>query len=305
MADEAALERHRTAVRVRLRAASMTRPGPGSVSWQINREIVVVAAWGRAILLQLAHPLVAAGVDAHSGFRASLPASLARLRSTVGAMLSLTFGGDDDAIATAARINRIHDHVFGHLEQAAGAFPAGATYSAHDADLLCWVHTTLLDSMPRVYEQLVGPLTPEQRDRYCAESAVMEPLLDIPSGLLPRSAAAVDAHMRDVLAGGRLTVTDGSRAMGRAVLFPPRWRCFWPAFRPVQLLSIGLLPEPIRHAYGFAWTRSDARALARWTMALRMLHRVMPAVVTTWPSSRRRGGAAPGSSASAETVTHA
>ena len=283
----------------------MTRPGPGSVSWQINREIVVVAAWGRAILLQLAHPLVAAGVDAHSGFRDSLPASLARLRATVGAMLSLTFGGEDDAITTAARINRIHDRVFGHLDAAAGPFPAGATYSAHDADLLCWVHTTLLDSMPRVYEQLVAPLAPEQRDRYCAESAVMEPLLDIPPGLLPRSAAAVDEHIRDALASGRLTVTDGSRAVGRAVLFPPRWRLLWPAFRPVQLLTIGLLPDPIRRAYGFTWTRRDARSLARWTMALRMLHRVMPAVVTAWPSSRRRGGAAPGSSASPETVTHA
>src|SRR5690606_16196786 len=142
-----------------------------------------------------------------------------------------------EAITTAARINRIHDHVFGHLDETAGPFPAGATYSAHDADLLSWVHTTLLDSMPRVYEQLVGPLASEQRDRYCAESAVMEPLLDIPSGMLPRSAAAVDAHIGDVLASGRLTVTDGSRAIGRAVLFPPRWRLFWPAFRPVQLLT--------------------------------------------------------------------
>lgn len=303
MAADPAFERHRTAVRARLRAAAVARPGPGSISWQINREIVVVAGWGRAILLQLAHPLVAAGVDAHSGFRASLPASLARLRSTVGAMLSLTFGGEDEAIATAARINRIHDRVAGRLDDAAGVFPAGATYSAHDAHLLRWVHATLLDSIPLAYEQFVGPLTPEQRDRYCAESAVMEPLLDIPAGLLPRNTTALEAYMRE--AREMLTVTDGSRAMSQSVLFPRGWRLAWPAFRPVQLLTIGLLPDALRRAYGFTWTRRDARALARWTTTLRMLHRATPSIVAEWPSARGHARATPGSSASPETVTPA
>jgi uncharacterized protein (DUF2236 family) len=280
------LERHRAEARERLRAAGLTRSGPGSVSWTINREIVVVAGWGRAILLQLAHPLVAAGVEEHSRFRGSMTAGFGRFRSTIGAMLSLTFGDEEDALSTAAGINAIHDRVCGRLEVPAGVFPAGATYSAHHAELLRWVHATLIDSILLTYQLLVRPLAPEERDRYCAEAAVMEPLLDIPAGLLPRDATELDRYMRDMLGSGRIAITPGSRALARAVLFPPRWRLLWPAFRPVQLITIGLLPAAVRDAYGFEWTRRDPRALARWTTGVRLLRRLMPPCAREWPTSR-------------------
>lgn len=288
MTHSSSMERHRAEIRQRLRHAQAARPGPESVGWKVNREVIVVAGWGRAILLQLAHPLVGAGVHEHSRFRGSLWASVVRLRSTIGAMLSLTFGDDEDAISAAAGINAIHDRVSGRLPAAAGAFNTGERYSAHDAELLRWVHATLLDSILRTYELLVGPLTVEERDRYCAESAVMEPLLDIPAGLLPRTIAELDAYMSEMLGSDRIAVTGTSRALARAALFPPRWRLFWPAFRPVQLITIGLLPADIRRAYGFAWTAREARAMARWTTALRWLRRLMPSVLLEWPSSRKR-----------------
>jgi uncharacterized protein (DUF2236 family) len=40
--------------------------GPGSVSWQVNRESAVFLAAGRAALLQLAHPWVASALAQHS-----------------------------------------------------------------------------------------------------------------------------------------------------------------------------------------------------------------------------------------------
>jgi uncharacterized protein (DUF2236 family) len=283
-----ALERHRAEIRERLRTASVIRSGPASISWKVNREIIVIAGWGRAILLQLAHPLVAAGVDDHSSFRGSLTSSFSRLRSTVGAMLSLTFGDEDEAISAAAAINVIHDRVSGRLRSPAGVFPAGERYSAHHAELLRWVHATLLDSIPLTYELLVGPLTPDERQRYCAEAAVMEPLLDIPAGLLPRTTVDLDVYMRNILGSGRIAVTDSSRALARAILFPPRWQLLWPMFRPVQLITIGLLPPAVREAYGFEWSQHEARALGRWITSLRMLRRVLPAFAREWPSSRRR-----------------
>jgi len=285
-----AFERHRDETRERLRATGMTRSGPGSLSWTINREIIVIAGWGRAILLQLAHPLVAAGIDAHSSFRGSLTSSVRRLWSTIGAMLSLTFGDDEEAIAVAARINVIHDRVSGHLDAPAGVFPAGERYSAHQAELLRWVHATLLDSIPRTYELLIGPLTLAQRDRYCMEAAVMEPLLDIPAGLLPRNTTDLDTYMADILGSGRIAITPRGRALAHAVLFPPRWRLLWPAFRPAQLITIGLLPVAVRDAYGFEWTAREARALSRWTTALKWLRRMTPAFFREWPASRKRTG---------------
>ena len=288
MAVNAAFERHRAEARERLCAARLSRPGPESVSWRINREIVVIAGWGRAILLQLAHPLVAAGVDDHSGFRGCPMARIGRLRSTIGAMLSLTFGDDEEAVSAAARINVIHDRVFGRLPAEAGMFPAGARYSAHDAELLRWVHATLLDSNLLTYERLVGPLTPEERQRYCAEAAVLEPLLDIPAGLLPANTTELGVYLRNTLAGGTIAITDRARALARAALFPRRWWLLWPLFRPVQLMTIGLLPDVVRRAYGFPWTEREARALARWTVALKWLCRRMPAALRAWPSSRNR-----------------
>ena len=288
-----ALERHRVQARERLRAANLTRPGAGSVSWKVNRERLVIAGWGRAILLQLAHPLVAAGIDEHSSFRGSLKSSLGRLRSTVAAMLSLTFGDEEEAIATAARINVIHDRVSGRLRCPAGPFSNEQAYSAHDAELLRWVHATLLDSIPLTYELLVGPLTQEERDRYCSEAAVMEPLLDIPAGLLPRNATELDAQMRDMFGDARVAIAPGTRALARAVLFPPRWRLLWPLFRPVQLITIGLLPTGVREAFGFEWSEHDGRALARWTTALKLLRRLTPVSLREWPSPRQRSTVEP------------
>ena len=282
-----ALEGHRAAVRARLLAAGAVRPGPGSVSWTINREVLVVAGWGRAILLQLAHPLVGAGVADHTAFRGTLSSGVKRLTSTVGAMLALGFGTDDDAIGAAAGINAIHDRVSGQLGERAGAFDAGARYSAHDPELLRWVHATLLDSMPMAYELLVGPLTAQERNQYCAEAAVMEPLLGIPAGLLPRDSTHVDAYVRGMVDDRRLEVSQRSRRLARAILFPPGWRLLWPAFRPWQLMTIGTLPPAIRDAYGFTWTAGDARALARWAAALRLLRRACPAFLREWPAARR------------------
>ncbi len=280
------LSEHIAATRERLRASGLTRPGPGSVCFKVNREIVVVAGWGRAVLLQLAHPLVAAAVDTHSSVRSTPLARAGRARSTVQAMLALTFGGDEQAIAAAAHINTVHDRIRGTLDRAAGVYAAGETYSAHDAELLRWVHATLLDSILRAYERLVGPLTAEERRHYCVEATVMEPLLGIPAGLLPRDAQALEATIGESFGSGRIVVTDRARALARALLFPPQWRLAWPVFRPIQLLTIGDLPAPVRDAYGFPWGDPEARALARWTAALTRLRGLAPAALREWPAAR-------------------
>lgn len=262
------------AVRARLLRSELKRPGPESVFWKIHREGIVAAGWGRAILLQLAHPAVAVGVRDHSSFRGSLRASLRRARSTVSAMLAISFDDDDAMIAAAARIHAIHDRV------------RGEGYSAHDPELQRWVHATLLESTPLFYELLVGPLTPHEQDRYCAEAAIMEPLMGIPAGWLPRDTAQRDTYMRE-MAGGLLVVTDTSRALARAMLSPPRGALCWPAFRALRLLTLGTLPPSIRQDYGFPWNPREARAFARWVAVLRTARRLIPPVAREWPMARR------------------
>ena len=291
------LERHRAAVRARLLQSDHVRPGPDSVTWKVNREVVMVAAWSRAILLQLAHPAVAAGVHDHSSFRGSVLSRFRRLRSTVSAMLSLTFGNTEQMITAAARINTIHDRVRGRVPPSlelrrTSREGADETYSAHDPDLQRWVHATLLESIPLTYELVVGPLTLHERDLYCSEAAIMEPLLGMPGGWLPRDSAQLDAYMREMLTGGNIIVTDTSRAIARTLLYPPHWYVAWPAFRGLQLLTIGSLPPSIRRAYGFEWRARDARAFARWTALFRTSLRFLPPLIREWPMARARSSPA-------------
>lgn len=275
----ASLDRHRVDVRERLERSGLRRPEPGSISWTVNREVIVIAGWGRAILLLLAHPSIAAGVDEHSSFRLSLLTRARRLRSTVAAMQALTFGSTEAAIDAAAAINTIHDRVNGRA--------GGASYSAHDPHLLRWVHASLVESILLTYERLVGPLTTDERDEYCAEATIMEPLLGLPAGWLPRDSASLASYMRGIHESGALMVNDTSRRLARAVLFPSQWRVAWPVFRTLQSLTLGTLPPGIRAAYGFAWHARDERSLERWVRLLQSLRRRLPAFAREWPVARR------------------
>lgn len=262
------------------------RPGPGSASWTINAERIVVLAWPRAILLQFAHPLVAAGVAAHSTFRTHPFSPLARLHGTVRAMLDLTFGEDAAAEAAAARINRIHDRVHGQLAERVGRYPAGMPYSAHDPALLAWVQITLLESMPLAFEHLVGPLAAGVKDAYCTEARDAAAMLGIPADMLPGSYADVQAEVAARLEDGTLVVGPEARSLARDILNPRMGPIAWPGSRQVSRFTTGLLPPALREAYGLDWTTRDAEAFDAWTRRVRRLGSRVPRRVRTWGAAR-------------------
>ena len=258
------------------------------VSWRIHREIVVLAGWGRAILLQLAHPLVAQGVADHTRFDRGARDGFARLRRTVEAMLALTFGPPDLSERAASTINRIHDRVHGELAEPAGRFPRGHPYSAHDPDLLTWVHATLVDSQLLAYRLLVGPLSAAEGDRYCLETSGIEEALGIPRGRVPRSEGELAAYLAAMLGSGEIAVTGTARRLAAGVLGPP---LPWPLGHVVgsagRLVTAGLLPAAVREAYGLAWTPARERALAAVIRATRLALPLVPGPLRYWPRARR------------------
>jgi uncharacterized protein (DUF2236 family) len=261
---------------------------PASVSWKLNREIVVVLGWPAAILMQLAHPLVLAGVLDHSVYVSDPSRRYERLRSTVESMLLLTFGSDAQVRQTAARINAIHDHVHGRLDRDQGAFPAGTAYSAHDPELLRWVHATLLDVLPRAYELFVGPLTDAEKDAYCAEATVMERLLGMPDGYLPATTAELRAYLDRMYAGGAIRVTDRARWLAAELLAAPAPLPRWPFLSWLnQLPTLALLPDHVRRAYGLPWGRPERAAAGAGVAIARRLVPRIPPLVRHWPASRR------------------
>src|SRR5205085_5742513 len=110
--------------------------GPGSLTWRVNREGVLLLGGGRALLLQVAHPLVAAGVAQHSNYRED---PFGRLFRTLDTVTTIVFGATPDAHEAAARLRRIHERVKGVADD-------GTPYQATDHDLIMWVHATLVDT---------------------------------------------------------------------------------------------------------------------------------------------------------------
>ena len=224
-----------------------------SVAHKINRETVVLLGWGRAILLQVAHPLIAAAVAEHSRFDDGVRGYVKRAHRTIGAMLQITFGTDDEARRVIDRINGIHTRVHGTLPEAVGPFAAATPYSARDPRLLRWVHATLLESLPLAYELFVGPLSRKDKDAFCAEATGTAALLGIDDEVPLQRFDDVQRYVRQMLASGELHVGDQARSLAAALLRPPLGPAAAPLFLPARLTTAGLLPPPIRAAYGFGW----------------------------------------------------
>lgn len=255
----------------------------GGMAWRIHRERVLLAGWGRAILLQLAHPKVARGVAEHSGFTADRWGRLRRLHRTLSAMLALTFGSEEEAAGSAARINAIHDRVHGRLDEAAG----GASYSAHDPVLLTWVHATLVESFLLTYRLFVGPVTPAEADRYCEEAGGIEAALGIPPGRLPRTEGRLREYLDAMLDSGVIEVTDTARRLSREVIRPPAPAVVRPALWLAALPAVGLLPPAIRAAYGYPWDGRRERVMRILAAATRGGLPLLPPALRYWAVARR------------------
>jgi len=249
--------------------------GPGSIVWRVNGEIVVVLGAGRALLMQIAHPLVAAGVADHSDFGVD---AFARLWRTIDTVLTVAFGDTEQATAAADRVTG--SRVVGTRD--------GRPYRALDPLLLLWVHATLVDTALVTYERFVASLTPSERERYYLEMKRFAAAFGVPPEVVPTDIAAFDGYLQETLAG--LDVTAEARRLASGVLAPP----VTPAWVPVRALfreaTIGLLPERLRSGFGVAWTPARDRALVAAAWTVRRTLRVLPANVRRWAHARAAVG---------------
>lgn len=257
------------------------------IAERINSERLVLLGWSRAILMQIAHPLIAAGVVQHSSFRGGALDAAVRLHHTVSAMLALTFGGNEARAAAIDRIRRIHRTVNGRLAAPVGRFPAGTPYSAEDPALLLWVHATLLDSTAGLYQRVVAPLTRSELDALCVQAApLLEQLGGAPEAT-PRSWDTLQRYLTSVNDSGVLAVGDDARRLGAAVLTPRAAGLALPFGSLHRLVAVGSLSPELRDAYGFTWSPRRERRFARAIALLRVGRRITPRVLASWRIARR------------------
>jgi uncharacterized protein (DUF2236 family) len=242
----------------------------------VDRESVVLAGGTCALLLQIAHPAVAAGVDAHSDFRAD---PFARLRRTLGASWSIVFGDRVAADRAIRRINAVHQQVNGVVPE------TGRPYRAVDPTLLMWVHATLVDTALRMYDRFVGPLDVAEMDDYQREAAEVAIWLGVPESLLPATVAEMRAWMDGLIAAGEVRVGPTARALLPAILYPTRFppRSVWDM---AHLASTSVLHPTIRRQYGLIWNRRREQGVGRLAAASRRIVPVLPPGVRYVPPAR-------------------
>ena len=195
--------------------------GPGSEAWRLNREAMLLLGAGpRALLMQIAHPLIAEGVDQHSSFRED---PWSRLTATTRSYLTIVYGSGPQARAEIARLNRLHRSIRGPVRDPVARTSTDAErYTARDPQLNLWVHATLVDSTIVAFDRWIEPLPRDRRVAYYAETRPIGRAFGVPEELLPPDLDAFEAYMA-LMCGpdGPIHVTPTARALAQVVLHPP------------------------------------------------------------------------------------
>lgn len=236
-------------------------------SWlrRVSAESALLFGGGRALLLEIAHPLVAAGVAAHSDFRRD---PFGRLQRTLDAMSRLTFGDRRSALDAARAVERAHARVHGTLAHDVGRHAAGTPYHGRDPELVRWVWATLVDTGLVVYELFVAPLEPAARDAYYRDHCAIARLLGVPPALVPGGFAAFRRWFDAQVEGDALCVGAQAREIAASVLHPPGGL---PDGGSVALITAALLPERLRRDFGLPWDGTRAQRFDALVASVRRL----------------------------------
>ncbi|UQX03862.1 oxygenase MpaB family protein [Streptomyces sp. RerS4] len=243
--------------------------------WRIG-----LVAW-RLLVLQIAHPAVAAGMSRYSTYRAH---PWRRIEHTMDSGSRLFFAGPEERRLEIARLERTHRRIRGTDE-------TGRPYDAEDPEVRAWVMVTLYEAMTAMHELSGAPLSAAELDVLYAQFKEVCADLDIPEEELPPTAGDVPAYVermvREVLEYGEqvrhmlygvLREAPAPRRLGRL-------RPAWPLVRAVTAravasLTVADLPPAWHERFGTPRTR--AAAALSWT-----LHRGMRHVMTRLPEHMR------------------
>jgi uncharacterized protein (DUF2236 family) len=244
--------------------------GPGSVMWKVSRESALFLGSGRAALMQLAHPWVAAAIAEHSTVMGD---PIARFHNTFRIVFTMIFGSREQAFAAARHLHTLHTGIRGELPAGVSGWESGTRYEANAIDALRWVYATLIEGAVLAY-RCVLPLDDAEREQYYQESRTLAALFGLPSAALPEDWAAFAGYIGKMVASDELGVDAVARRMGQNILVgagswihPPRW---------YGALTAEWLPPRFREEFALA---EDEPAVARAQWWLSRVYRILPDAV--------------------------
>lgn len=255
--------------------------GPHSVTWRIMREPLIAIGGPRALLMQAAHPLVAAGARQHSFYAAD---PWRRLKETGHWVATVVYGTRAQANWACRQVNQRHAAVTGKLEPEAATahVPADTQYRARQHDLARWVHATMLDSLLATYEATVRPLSRVDADRFVREWNPIGRRMGMRTEDEFHSRGDLTRYVDAQIHGGPVEVGKGSMEVAATILQPPIGAA-QVAWKRVLNFSLGMLPETLREQYGVTWTplrrlefRAACQAMRRARKAARLVTVAVP-----------------------------
>ncbi|WP_405652958.1 oxygenase MpaB family protein [Streptomyces sp. RK9] len=266
-------------------------PPPDGILWDIAGEYRTLLALPAAMVLQVAHPAVGAGVDEHSVFRTDPWGRGAR---SIRSLLLWVYGGEA-AADEGRRLRALHRGI-------RGTDTRGRRYHALTPANYAWVHATGFPVYLHSRACLGQPFTPAQERQLYAECLQVGRVLGLHDRDMPQSLEEFWPYYRRMLAEEleqtavvrELVAVDtplpppdrGPRALRTAL------RVLWPVLLPGlarlrRFLTVGLMPPDARAAVGLAWTPAQERRLRRFGRAVRWAYPRLPEVLRYAPLARR------------------
>lgn len=252
--------------------------GPDSLFWKIGRERVILLGGMSAVLLQIAHPHVGEGVNTHSNFTSD---PIGRFQRTFDVVYHIVFGTAEEAIIAANSAYQIHKKVKGALsENIPPRHKKGDRYDANRADLLLWVHSTLVDQSLLGYKLFVGHMTDRQKEEYYEESKTFARLFSIPDKHIPETLADFYEYYNDMIENVLAVGKTGMMMRNKLFfLFP------YSIGLPVSYtMAAGMLPERVRKMFGIHWDPVMQLAFHRLCRRVKQIRPFLPSQLRFEPN---------------------
>jgi uncharacterized protein (DUF2236 family) len=261
--------------------------GPGSVTWRLHQEPILLLGGLRSLYLQALHPRAVAAVSQNSAYRADPWGRLTRTSAYVG---TVVWGTTEEVEAVARRVRRMHSRM------TAVDSRTGERFRIDEPELLCWVHVAEVESFLTTAVRAGVRLTPEEIDGYYTEQLKAAELMGLDPSTVPSTAAEVAAYYERIQPELSLTKESVETALfltvppvpegwgGRALrlgltLGPTRW-----AYFGIAATAVALLPPWARRLYGgLGWPSTDVTA----DLSARGLRLLLSTVLSTIPRSLR------------------
>ena len=238
--------------------------GPGSVTWKLHDEPILILAGLRSLYLQALHPRAVAAVAQNSNYKADPVGRFMRTSDYVGTTI---YGSTAEAQLAGSRLRRLHSRM------SAVDPRTGERFRIDEPDLLRWVHVTEVESFLSTARRAGLRLSDEEVDTYYTEQLRTAELVGLDPATVPSTAAEVAAYYEQVQPELGLT-RDGADTMffltvppvpenwGSApvrlglTLGPARWMYFG-----IAGTALALLPPWARKMYGgLGWPTTDVSA---------------------------------------------